>query len=72
MLSTLAQIKSIVFNVSLDDESLQGAYDKGMLNIKLTDQQGLQIGLGIGADLKALLNLNSLFAQEDDTQNQPQ
>lgn len=72
ILSTLTQIKSIVFNVSLDDESLQGAYDKGMLNIKLTDQQGLQIGLGIGADLKALLNLNSLFAQEDDTQNQPQ
>lgn len=73
VLTTVSKIKSIVFNVWLDDKSLQQAYDDGMVNIRLTDKQGLRIGIGVGADLKAILDLNSLFDQSDDSlNNQPQ
>lgn len=69
IVSTLAKVKSIELKLSINDKSLAGAYDEGLPNIKLTDKQGLRIGIGLGADLKALLNWDSLFSQEEDGQN---
>lgn len=58
---TLAKIKQIIFYASLDDESLADAYDKGHFNVKLTEQEGLGIKIGVGANLEAVLNVGSLM-----------
>ena len=63
-LNTLAKIKNIVFDASLDDESLDYVYDKGYFNVKLTEYEGLTIKLGVGADVEAILGLESLFNQQ--------
>ena len=68
LLNTFSQVKSIVLELSLDDESLQEAYKNGLPNIRLTDTQNLRIGIGVGANIKALLNLDGLT----ESNNQPQ
>jgi hypothetical protein len=65
MLTTISQIKSIVFEISLDDKSMQGAYAAGLHNIKLTNQQGLRLHIAIGADLEAILNLGAQLQQNN-------
>ncbi len=65
MLHTISQIKSIIFEVSLDDESMQSAYESGLHNIKLTNQQGLRLHIAIGADLEAILNLGAQWQQNN-------
>lgn len=68
LLNTFSQVKSIVLELSLDDESLQEAYKNGLPNIRLTDTQNLRIGISVGANIKALLNLDGLT----ESNNQPQ
>ena len=70
MLSTISQIKSIAIDISLDDEALQYAYKQGYFNVKLTEHQGLRLRIGIGADIKALLNLDELNQSTDSVENQ--
>lgn len=55
----LNKIKSIVFEVILDDKSLQHAFEVGNFNIRLTEHERLVFTIGIGADMKAVLNLDS-------------
>lgn len=68
--TVLSQIKRMELKLALNDKSLSGAYDKGLPNIKLTDQQGLRISIGIGADVKALLNLEGINQPTDSNEEQ--
>jgi hypothetical protein len=63
--NTLSQVKSMELKLSLNDKSLADEYAAGMPNIKLTDQQGLRISIGIGANVKALLNLSGMNQSTD-------
>lgn len=58
-LNTIAQIKKIMFSAILDDESLDYAYNQGHFNVRLTEYESLRIKLGVGADIEAILNLDS-------------
>lgn len=62
-LEKLSNVRRIVFNISMDDESLQYAYEEGNFHVKLTEQEMLRIAIGVGADVKAILNMNSLIGQ---------
>ena len=62
-LEKLSNVRSVVFNISMDDESLQEAYKVGNFNVKLTENEMLRITIGVGADVKAILNMNSLIGQ---------
>ena len=50
-------IKQIAYNVSLDDQSLHYAYEKGLFNVKLTDDNYLRIKIAVGASVDAVLDL---------------
>jgi hypothetical protein len=67
---TLAQVKRLELKLSLNDKSLGDAYDAGLPNIKLTDQQGLRISIGLGADIKALLNLEGMNQSTESNEEQ--
>jgi hypothetical protein len=56
-IETLKQIKKIVYTVSLDDESLAYAYEQGLFNVKLTEDNHLRIKLAVGANVEGVLNL---------------
>ena len=56
-LETLRKIKNIVYTVSLDDESLAYAYEQGLFNVKLTEDNHLRIKLAVGANVEGVLNL---------------
>ena len=62
-LETLKQIKKIAFYAELNDKSLQEAYDQGLSNVQLTEDNYLKIHLGIGATVDAVLNFESLTNQ---------
>ena len=57
-LDLLPKIKSIVYCAIVDDQSLQGAYSKGMSNVKITEDEGLTIKIGLTAHVDAILNLS--------------
>lgn len=63
-LNTLVKVKNIVFDASLDDESLAYVYDKGYFNVKLTEYEGLTIKIGVGASVEAILGLDSLLQNQ--------
>ena len=56
-LETLRQINSIAFHVWMDDESLEEAYDNGLNNIKLMDDNYLKVKIAVGANVEGVLNL---------------
>ena len=56
-LETLRQIKTIEFHAWMDDESLDGAYEKGMNNIQLKDNNYLKVKIAVGANVEGVLNL---------------
>jgi hypothetical protein len=56
-LETLRKIKNIVYTVSLDDESLAYAYEQGLFNVKLTEDNHLRIKLAVGANVEGVLKL---------------
>ena len=57
-LDLLPSVKSIVYSAMINDKSLEDAYAKGMENIRITDDQGLKIRLGLTAHVDAILNLS--------------
>ena len=57
-LETIKRIKSIAYYVSLDDESLAYAYEQGLFNVKLTEDNHLRIKLAVGANVEGILNLD--------------
>ena len=60
----LPEVKNIAYYAIVDDESLQAAYDKGLENIRLTDDQGLTVKIGIAAEVDAVLD----FTKKDNNQ----
>ena len=56
-LETLRQIKTIEFHAWMDDKSLDGAYEKGMNNIQLKDNNYLKVKIAVGANVEGVLNL---------------
>ena len=56
-LETLRQIKTIAFHVWMDDESLKQAYEDGLNNIKLMDDNYLKVKIAVGASVEGVLNL---------------
>ena len=56
-LETLRQIKTIAFHVRMDDESLKQAYEDGLNNIQLTDDNYLKVKIAVGANVEGVLNL---------------
>ena len=56
-LETLRQIKTIEFRAWMDDESLAEAYDNGLNNIQLKDDNYLKVKIAVGANVEGVLNL---------------
>ena len=51
------QIKHIAYFAFIDDETLAEAYSKGLENIRLAEDQGLNIKIGLTAHVDAILQL---------------
>jgi len=58
-LELFPKIKHIAYFAIIDDESLQDAYDKGLENIRLTNDQGLTLKIGLSADVNAILDFTN-------------
>ena len=58
-LNELPNVKKISLNLFIDDKALKYAYDQGMTNISLREEQGLTIKLGVSANVSAVLNFNN-------------
>ena len=58
-LNVMPKIKYILYDVIIDDESLQSNYDKGQFNVKLTNEDKLGINIGLTAQIDAILNLGA-------------
>ena len=56
-LETLRKIKTIEFYAWMDDESLAEAYDNGLNNIQLKDDNYLKVKIAVGANVEGVLNL---------------
>ena len=57
-LSAVPQIKRIVLSAIVDDEALQYAYQQGIFNVRITQDAGLKLKIGLAAQVGAVLNLN--------------
>ena len=60
-LDLFPQIKQIAYFATVDDQSLQSAYEKGLDNIRITDDQGLTVKIGLSAKVDAVLD----FTKDD-------
>jgi hypothetical protein len=60
---TLKKIKKVAFYAELNDHAMQQAYDQGLFNVKLTDDNYIRIKLALGASVEAVLNLDSVINQ---------
>ena len=57
-LNMLPQVDHIVYYAQIDDRSLAYAYEKGIFNVKLTDDAGLTLKIALTAKTDAYLNLD--------------
>ena len=57
-LDMLPQIKSIHYDARINDKSLDDAYSKGLSNIRITDDQGITLKIGVTAHIDAIFDLN--------------
>ena len=57
-LNLLPKVKNIVYTAIINDKSLEEAYNKGLENIRITNDQGMKIKLGLTAHVDAILNLS--------------
>jgi hypothetical protein len=62
-LETIKKINKVVFYIELNDKAMQQAYDQGLFNVKLTDDNYLRVKLGVGASVEAVLNFDSVINQ---------
>ena len=54
-LETIRRINKIAYYVSLDDESLAYAYEQGLFNVKLSEDNSLRIKLAVAANAEGIL-----------------
>jgi hypothetical protein len=62
-LETIKTINKVVFYIELNDKAMQQAYDQGLFNVKLTNDNYLRVKLGVGASVEAVLNFDSVINQ---------
>lgn len=62
-LETIKKITRVVFYIELNDKAMQQAYNQGLFNVKLTDDNYLRVKLGVGASVEAVLNFDSVINQ---------
>lgn len=55
------KIKKLVYSAYIDDDSLEEAYQKGLSNIRITNDQGLTLKIGLSGEVDAILN----FGKDD-------
>lgn len=60
-LETLKQVKKVAFEAELNDESMRGAYEQGLFNVKLENDSYIRARIGVGATVEAVLSLDSLI-----------
>jgi hypothetical protein len=60
-LETLKQIKKVAFEAELNDESMRGAFEQGLFNVKLENDSYISVKIGVGATVEAVLSLDSLI-----------
>ena len=62
-LETLAKVKTIAFYALMDDKSLSDVFAQGAsstnFTAKLTEKEGLKVKISVGANIEAVLQLNS-------------
>lgn len=63
-LDVLPQVKSIIYSGLIDDESLDYAYQKGIFNVKLTDDAGLAIKIALTAHADAIFSFDKKDNQQ--------
>ena len=57
-LDVLPKIKKIVYTVIIDNDALNYAFKQGLNEVPLTEQQRLELSIGITAHVDAIMNLN--------------
>lgn len=57
---TFSKIKSIVYTASIDDESLQSAYQHGGFNVRIAEDNKMKVQLGLTAKVDAVLDLDNI------------
>lgn len=62
-LDLLPQIKSIVFSAIIDDSSLHNVFEQGYFTTKLTDDAYIKVGLGLSAQVNAILDVTRLTTE---------
>mgnify|MGYP003445254499 FL=1 len=55
----LPEISYITYSALIDDRSLEYAFDRGMFNVKLTEDAGLTLKIALTAHADAILNFDS-------------
>jgi len=68
-LNLFPKIKYIIYDVIIDDESLQSVFDEGHFNIRLTSDSRLQMKLGLTAQLDAFINLGATNGNNNNNNN---
>lgn len=58
-LDLFPSIKHIAYFAFIDDDSMADAYSKGMTSVRLTDDQGLTLKIGLSANVDAVLDFSS-------------
>lgn len=57
-LDMLPKVKKIAYKVIIDNEALTEAFKKGLNEVALTEQQRLELNIGLTAHLDAIMNFN--------------
>jgi hypothetical protein len=58
-LNVFPKVKKIVYTAVLDDEALKGEYEKGLPNVRLTNQDYVSIKIGLAANVKGIVNFGN-------------
>ena len=57
-LDLLPKIKSIHYEARINDNSLKEAYNNGLSNVRITENQGITLKIGVTAHIDAIFDLN--------------
>ena len=57
-LDLLPKIKSIHYEARINDKSLKEAYNNGLSNVRITENQGITLKIGVTAHIDAIFDLN--------------
>lgn len=59
-LNVLTKVKNIAYYVFIDDKALQYAFDRGLFNVKITDDCDLTLTIGLTANVDAIMDFEKL------------